>query len=1494
MGKILEIKLKPNIKPKTVKKTTYVKKLSLNESEQLKKLEIKYKEKSLEPKESKPQESKPQESKPQESKPQESKQQEFNPQESKQQEFNPPKQETKYMSNDIVIESFDEIPEYDYILHISDIHIEKNTKRHEEYREVFQNLYNQIDDLLSKGTKLVIAVLGDVVHEKIDLSSDNVVLGKNFLKNLSKRAPTVVIAGNHDLLENNQTKSDSISALVDDSMTNLYYFKYSGLYEIGSIVFCVSSLLDKKFLTHNSIKHLIPNGKKCVALYHGMIDGMVINNSGFKAVVEEKMPTEKKEGQEETSKYVGTTRHRRQEEFDGFDAVLLGDIHKRGYPNEKNKKMAYCSSLLQVSRGEDLTDHGFLLWDVKDLSHKFHRVKNSYGRVDLVIKQGKIETDISEFPNNLYIRYRYDRHIDNNKVFEEFKKGYNVIETRKYPIHGISHIDGNGADSALSNNDNDKDNILSNNDNNNNKDIDKNGKKSLESAVREMLTMQKKENPIVLCQKIMELYKEYKEELNMVDSKINKTEWIPKTVSFKNLQSYGNNIEYKINLDFGVTTINGKNKHGKSSILNIILFVLFGTAVNVGRYMVNNKQQEGEGEITFEYNGEMYELRRLLKRKKTGECEAGNINFNKILKNGERESLNRNKTSEYIKNEFLGNINKFLMCNVISTKYPTDNLINKKPYERKKVLAELFKVEDFTACHNLNNKKLSAIKEEFVVLQTKYDYLFSNIEEITNHLKSYENYDINYLEKELGEIQKNLTKLKERIRGKEEQIKMLDEREKKLYGEINPMGDKYEEEELRLELDKIQEQLTILSNDKDLQWYIAGETYDEIKEREQDEYVEKKLNREEYNNIMQKLNKNGIKEKDVKSQLETIRKEKRKKLEESSEESLEESEEEYDAEGLMQLVEEIDELKSQLVNIKETKEGITKEINKYEEKMAKSKTPSMDYATCQEKYKKIEKEIYLIDNEISKKTLKLKGDKNSKKPELKYNGKKTIDELKSELTSLRLNEIKKFKKVSQSDLDKIEKRLDKLDEGTLDIDKEISVIQDQLRTIEKDESHGIYQVPIELMDNLMILMDNIRKSGYNKTVLEEYRELEKKKQQMLNDLQYNEEIMKMRKENDKINNDRLKIESYINYLENNEINESLETLKREKSELDETMKVLKNAMDYYTYMDLLKQKREILTNVNDNERINMKINERQKRINQYYLIRLYELDGEYNRTMHQIKYLGKRLQLISLEEKQLNINEILSTIAKNKETMIKIKKLSKEKNTQMQELDRNRKEHEKLLLYMNEKENTLGIIKKYLKLKKEKEVELEKIKSGYEEKRNKIELYELFKELFNSNGIPLKLIEDNLPILEKIVNELIERYTKYRIRIQLVVGTKKVKGEEKETNNIEISIVERGTNTQISIESLSGYETILFHIAVKSALNTWSENNKCNMLCIDESLDCIDKENFHETLPKILDFIKESYESVLMISQRDISHISDNVINVYYDEEIGSSRIRVS
>ena len=241
------------------------------------------------------------------------------------------------------------------IVHLADIHI-RTFRMHEEYMSVFKKLMSDLTDLLVdyKKEEIRIVIAGDLVHQKIVISNEQLMLGTWFLSKLENIAPVIVIAGNHDLLENNKDRMDSISPMVQFLFDkNVNYFKESKCYLDDNIVWCVYSIFEENSRPDiEAARAQFGNDKTYIGLYHAPIVSAK-TDIGY----------EIDHGAE-------------LEIFEGCDMVMLGDIHKRQSFNHKGIPIAYPSSLIQQNFGENVSKHGFLLWDVETKTFTEHDVEN--------------------------------------------------------------------------------------------------------------------------------------------------------------------------------------------------------------------------------------------------------------------------------------------------------------------------------------------------------------------------------------------------------------------------------------------------------------------------------------------------------------------------------------------------------------------------------------------------------------------------------------------------------------------------------------------------------------------------------------------------------------------------------------------------------------------------------------------------------------------------------------------------------------------------------------------------------------------------------------------------------------------------------------------------------------------------------------------------------------------------------------------------------------
>lgn len=251
------------------------------------------------------------------------------------------------------------------IIHLADIHI-RTFRLHDEYKDVFKNLLAQITDLVKeyKRDEVRIVIAGDLVHQKIVISNEQLVLCVWFLKKLEEIAPVIIIAGNHDLLENNKDRMDSITPIVKFLPdANINYFTETNCYLDDNIVWCVYSIFDENS-TPNIPSARVEFGEE--KLYVGLFHAPIINaktDIGY-----------------DIDHGAGL------DIFEHCDIAMLGDIHKRQSFIHKGVLIAYPSSLIQQNFGENVTKHGFLMWDVETKTFTEHDVKNDYPYYQFKIK----------------------------------------------------------------------------------------------------------------------------------------------------------------------------------------------------------------------------------------------------------------------------------------------------------------------------------------------------------------------------------------------------------------------------------------------------------------------------------------------------------------------------------------------------------------------------------------------------------------------------------------------------------------------------------------------------------------------------------------------------------------------------------------------------------------------------------------------------------------------------------------------------------------------------------------------------------------------------------------------------------------------------------------------------------------------------------------------------------------------------------------------------
>jgi DNA repair exonuclease SbcCD nuclease subunit len=221
------------------------------------------------------------------------------------------------------------------IVHLSDLHV-RTFKRHVEYQEVAVSFFNDVKKQISGYTRdeVRIVIVGDIVHQKITISNEQIKFVSWFFKRCAKLAPTIIVAGNHDLLENNKDRMDSLTPIIS-LMDNpdIKYLKESLCYEDDNIVWCNYSMFDNNKRPDIEKAREEFKNKTFIGLFHGPINGFS-TDLGYNFTDSTELNI-----------------------FNNLDIVMCGDIHKRG--------ILFYEDKIEVNEGE-LSKYINLGWELDE------------------------------------------------------------------------------------------------------------------------------------------------------------------------------------------------------------------------------------------------------------------------------------------------------------------------------------------------------------------------------------------------------------------------------------------------------------------------------------------------------------------------------------------------------------------------------------------------------------------------------------------------------------------------------------------------------------------------------------------------------------------------------------------------------------------------------------------------------------------------------------------------------------------------------------------------------------------------------------------------------------------------------------------------------------------------------------------------------------------------------------------------------------------------
>ena len=613
------------------------------------------------------------------------------------------------------------------IYHIADVHI-RNVKRHNEYRQVFEKMF---DEIRKRGTdNSIIYLAGDIAHAKLELSPELVREISWLFTECSKLCETILITGNHDCNMNNSDRLDVLTPIVEAlNLPNFTYLRDTQVYSIGGVDFGVFSIFDNK---ENWPKADTLFGNKKIALFHGPVDNSQTDIG-----------------------YVVSSRHFTPDMFDGYDLALLGDIHKRQTMiSPSGCKIVYAGSLIQQNFGETLDKHGFLIWDLDSMKYEEVDIQNDYGYYTMDIDNGKVPivTDMPKKPR-LRVRLSNTDSADTKRVMAEIKMRYGVEDFTIIRTDSLSKSKTGNRLNKL-----DFEDIS-----------DINYQNSLiNEYVERMMPFVDKED----LDRLENINRDINSRIVNEDVQRN-IQWKPIRFEFDNMFSYGEKNKIDFTKLGGLMGLFAPNATGKSSLFDAISFCLYDKSSRAykAQNIMNNRKSEFACHLHFQIDGLDYHIERTAKTINKGKNVKVDVQFWR-QDGDDRTSLNgteRRDTNTIIE-QYVGTYEDFVLT-ALSLQGNNALFIDKSQSERKDLLAQFMGLNIFDKLYETATED---IKEVSVLIKNfkKTDFT-TELADKANDLKD-KKVELKNLEKELGRLNTDSTDLADRIVGLSRELTPID------------------------------------------------------------------------------------------------------------------------------------------------------------------------------------------------------------------------------------------------------------------------------------------------------------------------------------------------------------------------------------------------------------------------------------------------------------------------------------------------------------------------------------------------------------------------------------------------------------------------------------------------------------------------------------------------------------------------------------------------
>lgn len=1005
---------------------------------------------------------------------------------------------------------------------------------------------------------------------------------------------------------------------------------------------------------------------------------------------------------------------------------------------------------------------------------------------------------------------------------------------------------------------------------------------------------------------------------------------IPRKLTLINFLSYRHT-----ELDFtGLHTacICGANGAGKSSLLEAITWVIWGeTRIKSDEDLIHLGEMETRVDFEFTYDAQHYRIIRTRNRNK-----KGTLDFQIVTDKGYKSIAGKgltdteNKIKECLKIDYDTFTNSAYL-----RQGRADEFMLRSPSERKKILADLLKLEQYEKLSDkakelarefkIKAEEISRNLEDNQAKLEQKQTLKLELEEIERELAYYQEKQLNNQEK-LQKIQllnNQRISLKDRFNWQNNQVKTIAQKIQQLQLEKNNL----EQEISKLNL--------ILSQEEDI-----NNNYEQWQKlRQEDEALNVKFNK--YQLLLeekQKLDKSLQTESN--NLILAIQKEKT---------------------NLANLVRQEKELET-IVNKTSSLEADLDKLYICRQKLSQLDEIQVKANTLLQQKQSLETEINREEVMLLARLKQLETEENNLQKKLNQ-----VPQIRQEFFTLeaRLREIenkknyqKRIKEKGEHKNHLIQRYLDNQNSLAVQIQK----LNEKLETLNQD--HAVCPLCERELDNthLKYVLTKTKEekkqmesesSYYEIEIINSQRELENLRKEYA---QLNQELVL----EESIKQDYIRLENQLNSLD--DIYTQYESIIAEKAELNNKLKRGNYAEDSQVKLKAIIEEIDNLNYSQENHALlrkeeaslrwvefqQSKIKDAEKQLkklaqqkpdleikikslenslkslqeNSPLQLQLNQIEEEiktlnYDRTWHQnIREKGQKLQSYQLKygELQQGKKQYPQLIAKQTQIETNLAQYNQEKQTAEKELNSLQEELSQLVDYSQELKtleqevtNCQNNINKLLTKKggleqslsnlKEREKEVKELENRLQEAQKKYRIYQELTVAFGKNGIPSLMIENILPQLQDEANHILNSLTGSQLSVQFLTQKPKANSSKKSNPQYKdtLEIIISDTQGTRSYETYSGGEAFRINFAIRLALSrilAQRSGTRLQLLIVDEGFGTQDAEGC-DRLIAALNEIASEFACILMVTHvNQFKEAFQTRIEVYKTSE--GSKIKLS